>query len=90
MMRAVYEKEGGETKDFIDVKKRAEAYFSQPDIPLHPVVHLERIPMSRGELEEELARTDMGLAWRMVAKARPVPRDRSLKRPRPQEDEESD
>ena len=91
MMRAVYEKEGGETEQYKEIKRKAEAYFSQPDIPLHPTIHLERVPLSKRELEDELATTDMGLAWRKVKKARPVPRDRSLKRPRvARENEESD
>jgi len=93
MMRAVYEKEGGTTEEFNAIKKRAEHYFNQPNIPLHPIIDAARVPLSRTELEDELAKTDMGLAWQKVAKARPVPRDRRWKkRPRVHdpEEEESD
>jgi hypothetical protein len=89
MMRAIHDAEGGVTENYKDIKKRAEAYFNQPDIPLHPVIHAERVPLSGEELAIELAGADMGLAWRKVGKARSVPRDRARKRPRPAEEEDS-
>jgi len=90
MMRAVYEKEGGMTDEFKRIKTTAEGYFGQPDIPLHRSIPVEQVPMSKAELERELDNADMGLAWLRVKKSRKVPRDRSLKRARNDENKENE
>lgn len=58
------------TPDDFEAKKRVlEVFYQQPDIPLAPVLDLERVPLSQLELDDYLMSIDMGHAWLQVPKA---------------------
>lgn len=72
LLRHQFELAGNvETPAFLDIKKRVEAYFRQPDIPLQPELDKARVPLSESELAEYIKElpTGMGLSWLLVKKS---------------------
>lgn len=58
----------GDGPSFEEVKREVEDYWNQPDIPLAPVIEEERVPLTRIELDKEMVKLPMGLAWYFVEK----------------------